>query len=187
LVQPLLDLHASPDCPKYLLDTRGRHAEGSDMRLLGKHFAYKGRKCGRYDKDEVPEMQPIMINPVGVASLLSGPRPFKAAGPDDIPAYLLKETANKLAASLAEVFKASLYQSKLPPDWKTAHIVPTHKKGDRSLPNNYKPISLTSLCCKTLEHIIIITTYTCSFHKPKFFPTHNMVLGREEVMKVNWL
>jgi len=47
LVQPLLDLRASPDCPKYLLDTRGRHAEGSDMRLLGKHFAYKGRKRGR--------------------------------------------------------------------------------------------------------------------------------------------
>ena len=91
------------------------------------------------------------INPAGVASLLMGLGPFKATGPDDIPAYLLKETANQLAPSLKQVFKASLYQSKLPSNWKTAHIVPAHKKGDRSLPNNYRPISSTSLCCKALE------------------------------------
>ena len=52
--------------------------------------------------------------------------------PDDIPAYILKETANQNAASLTQVFKASLYQSKLlwPSNWKTAHVVPAHKKGD---------------------------------------------------------
>jgi len=75
------------------------------------------------------------------ASLLLGLRPFKATGPDDIPAYLLKETANQLAPSLTQVFKASLNQSKLPSDWKTACL----QKEDRSLPNNYRPISLTSV------------------------------------------
>ena len=53
-------------------------------------------------------MQPISINPAGVASLLSGLKPFKATGPDEIPAYLLKEIANQLAPSLTLVFKASL-------------------------------------------------------------------------------
>ena len=109
--------------------------------------------------NEVPGMQPISINPAGVASLLSGLKPFKAAGPDDIPAYLLKETAYQLAPSLTQVFTASLNQSKLPSDWKTAHIIAAHKKGDRSLPNNYRPISLTSLCCKALEHIISTNIY----------------------------
>jgi len=47
LVQPLLDLRASPDCPKHLIDTRGRPAESSDVQLLGKHFAYKAKKRGR--------------------------------------------------------------------------------------------------------------------------------------------
>jgi len=110
------------------------------------------------DVCEVPAMQPITINCGGVASLLLGLKPFKATGPDDIPAYLLKETANQLAPSLTQVFKASLHQSKLPSDWKTAHIIPAYKKGDRSLPNNYRSISLTSLCCKALEHILYLFT-----------------------------
>ena len=90
--------------------------------------------------NKVPRVQPISINPAGVTSLLSGLGPFKATDPDDIPAYLLKETAYQLASSLTQVFTASLNQSKLPSGWKTAHIIPAHKKGDRSLPNNYTPI-----------------------------------------------
>ena len=36
----------------------------------------------------------------------------------------------------------------------TANITPIFKKGDRGDPSNYRPISLTSVCCKILEHII---------------------------------
>ena len=67
-------------------------------------------------EDEAPEMQPISINPAGATSLLSGLKPFKATGPAEIPAYLLKEIANQLAPSLTLIFKASLNQSKLPSD-----------------------------------------------------------------------
>ena len=35
-----------------------------------------------------------------------------------------------------------------------ANIVPIFKKGNKSSPSNYSPISLTSICCKILEHII---------------------------------
>ena len=31
---------------------------------------------------------------------------------------------------------------------------PCHKKGNCSTPSNYRPISLTNVCCKLLEHII---------------------------------
>ena len=51
------------------------------------------------NEDEVPEMQPISINTTDVESLLMGLRSFKSIGPIDIPAYLLKETANQLAPS----------------------------------------------------------------------------------------
>ena len=33
-------------------------------------------------------------------------------------------------------------------------MVPIHKKGQRSVAANYRPVSLTSICCKILEHII---------------------------------
>ena len=45
-------------------------------------------------------------------------------------------------------------QGVVPPDWKKANIVPLFKKGDKSLPENYRPISLTSLSCKLLEHVV---------------------------------
>ena len=42
----------------------------------------------------------------------------------------------------------------MPQDWLSANVCPVYKKGKRSLPINYRPISLTSVACKTLEHII---------------------------------
>jgi hypothetical protein len=42
----------------------------------------------------------------------------------------------------------------LPGDWKRATVVPIHKGGDRSLVTNYRPVSLTSVVCKQMEHVI---------------------------------
>jgi hypothetical protein len=39
-------------------------------------------------------------------------------------------------------------------DWKRATVIPTHKGGDRSLVMNYRPVSLTSVVCKQMEHAI---------------------------------
>ena len=51
-------------------------------------------------------------------------------------------------------FKASLDQSALPAAWKHAWLIPVFKKGERARPSNYRPISLTCIACKCLEHII---------------------------------
>ena len=42
--------------------------------------------------------------------------------------------------------------------WREANVVPIFKKGDRSKPANYRPVSLTAICCKQLEHIIVSNT-----------------------------
>ena len=47
LVQPLLMLKASPDCPVHLSSGKGRRPASSEKRLLGKHFAYKSPQRGR--------------------------------------------------------------------------------------------------------------------------------------------
>ena len=39
-------------------------------------------------------------------------------------------------------------------DWKIAHVTPIHKKGSKSTPNNYRPVSLSSIPCKILESLI---------------------------------
>ena len=78
----------------------------------------------------------------------------KATGPDELPARLLKELNNELSPILVVLFQASLNQGKVPQDWKLANVTPLFKKGDKSDPDNYRPVSLTSITCKLLEHII---------------------------------
>ena len=101
-----------------------------------------------------PDMPHIQINTEGILRLLLELKPNKAPGPDKIPSRLLKELAYEIAPVLAILFSATLDQSCLPADWKNANVVPIFKKNNRSCPLNYRPVSLTSICCKVLEHII---------------------------------
>ena len=87
--------------------------------------------------------------------LLQKTNPQKASGPDMIPARLLKECAEDLAPILTIIFSKSLQTGIVPDDWKTANVSAVFKKGQRYDPANYRPVSLTCLCCKMLEHIIV--------------------------------
>ena len=48
----------------------------------------------------------------------------------------------------------SLDKGECPADWKIANVTPIHKKGDRTDPSNYRPVSLTSQVCKVLESLV---------------------------------
>jgi hypothetical protein len=39
-------------------------------------------------------------------------------------------------------------------DWNHANVTPVYKKGDTHHPANYRPISLTCISCKLLEHVM---------------------------------
>ena len=100
-----------------------------------------------------PDITEIHVTLNGVYKLLKELKQHKAPGPDLIPNRLLKETAEDIAPTLTLLFQASIKQSKVPSEWKHAHISPILKKDDRSLPSNYRPISLTCVCSKLLKHI----------------------------------
>jgi hypothetical protein len=101
-----------------------------------------------------PSMVDISVSCSGVAKLLRNLKPHKAAGPDGVPARLLKEVANEIAPAITLLFQATINQGKLPSSWRKALIFPLFKKGNRSLASNYRPISLTDILCKLCEHII---------------------------------
>ena len=42
----------------------------------------------------------------------------------------------------------------IPQGWKQAIFCPIFKKGSRKSPSNYRPVSLTSVCCKVMESIV---------------------------------
>ena len=99
-------------------------------------------------------MPEIKIDWKGVHKLLKNLKTHKATGPDSIPAFILKAAADKLAPALALLFQLSLDQGEIPTDLKEALVVPIFKKGDKHQASNYRPVSLTSITCKLLEHII---------------------------------
>ena len=101
-----------------------------------------------------PPIPPTEVSVNGVIKLLKKLNPHKATGPDSIPARLLKELADCLGPVLAILYQASINTGMVPDIWKSAIVTPIFKKGDRNKPSNYRPISLTVICCKLLEHII---------------------------------
>ena len=104
--------------------------------------------------DSLPKMNDIKVSKAGVLKLLKNIKPNKATGPDGIPGKLLKICSHQLAEVFQLLFQASLDQGLVPKDWKKANVVPLYKKGNKNLAENYRPISLTSISCKLLEHII---------------------------------
>ena len=101
-----------------------------------------------------PPMDGITINSQGIVKLLKNLNPHKATGPDGIPARLLKEIAEDIAPAITLLYQASLDQGTVPSTWKKALVVPIFKKGNRSSPANYRPISLTAILSKLCEHVI---------------------------------
>ena len=78
----------------------------------------------------------------------------KAPGPDGMSPALLSACAEQLARPLCTLFMKSMKMGQLPQDWKKAIIVPIFKKGARSDPSNYRPVSLTSQACKVMERLV---------------------------------
>ncbi len=78
----------------------------------------------------------------------------KASGPDGIPCRILKELSVELAPVITKLFQKSLQTGKIPNDWSKANVTPIFKKGNRHLPENYRPVSLTCVLCKLMEHVV---------------------------------
>ena len=77
-----------------------------------------------------------------------------APGPDNVHPMLLKNCATELSKPLTLIYRESLRSGQVPEDWTSANITPIFKKGNRSHPLNYRPVSLTSVPSKILERII---------------------------------
>jgi hypothetical protein len=101
-----------------------------------------------------PSISDIIINIEGIEKLLRNINISKASGPDNIPNWILKNCAHEIAPFIANIFQLSLDTGTLPSDWRDANISSVFKKGDKHTASNYRPVSLTSVLCKTLEHII---------------------------------
>ena len=75
-------------------------------------------------------------------------------GPDELNPLLLKTMAKVFAVPLSLIYQESIRSGKIPSVWKNARVTPLFKKGQKSNPGNYRPVSLTSIVCKCIEKIV---------------------------------
>ena len=96
----------------------------------------------------------IVVTEAGVLKLLQNLDPHKACVPDQIHPRVLKELTSDIARILKTIFQLSLDTNSGPQDWRDAYVSSIFKKGCHYDPTNYPPVTLTSIPCKLLEHII---------------------------------
>ena len=68
---------------------------------------------------------------------------------------MLKECSNEISPIPALVFNESLAWGNVLDEWRQAYVSLVFKKGEKYDAVNYRLVSLTCICCKTLEHILV--------------------------------
>ncbi|UYV63814.1 hypothetical protein LAZ67_2005741 [Cordylochernes scorpioides] len=104
----------------------------------------------------------------------------KTPGPDGIHGQMISNLGKNGKERLLDIFNNSWKTGKLPQDWKTATIIPI-KKLDKSAddPKNYRPISLTSICSKLMEKIILRRDSPTTSTQEISYQKNNMDLGKD--------
>ena len=103
------------------------------------------------------EMPQIRVSSNGVKKYLMSLDPRKSTGPDEISPAVLKNFSERVPSFVEPItcmFQKSIEKAELPAIWKKAVVSPIYKGGPRDEVNNYRPVSITSILCKCLEHII---------------------------------
>ena len=98
------------------------------------------------------ENQSLCTSEFYVFKLLANLNSNKASGPDDIPAWILKENADILASIVSEILNLSYKEARLPSIWKHADIIPIPKeKPVHEVDKHLRPTSLTPIISKIAE------------------------------------
>ena len=152
-------------------------------------FDFKGKDIGKENTLEV-----LTIDEQTVEDYLKLVDPNKSSTPDCIHPRIVKECASGLAAPLTCIYQMSINTGTVPDQWKYGSVTLLHKGESRHEAKNYRPITITSLLCRTLEKIIkdgfikhldshqYITDCQHGFRKKRSCLT-NLLLNLEDIIK----
>ena len=114
----------------------------------------------------------LSIDACGVLSQHKRLNTNKAHKPDELSYQLSKLVAEELAPALTIIFQQSYDLSSTPKGLNSAIVTPIYKKGLKSDPSIYRPISPTCICCKTMEHIMLS-------HIAKHIAKNNIIINKQ--------
>ena len=93
----------------------------------------------------------IQFEPKDIEMACADLKGTAAAGPDGVPAVLLKTCRKELSKPIYHLWRSSLNKGCIPPELLLVLICPIHKGGSRSVAKNYRPVALTSHLIKCLR------------------------------------
>ena len=105
---------------------------------------------------QISEPLDIVTSPFTLSELRSATKQInssKAFGPDCIPPIIWK--SQMFEEFLLSLCNLCFSEKKCPSHWRCAQIIPVPKKGDLSLPTNYRGISLMSIAAKIYNKLIL--------------------------------
>lgn len=105
-------------------------------------------------KSEEPQISAVNFTSTDILRKIKDMKKRSAPGPDGILSQIILEVREEVSGPLAQSFNKSRVEGKLPQNWKNANVNPIFKKGDKSQPGNFRPVSLTSIICKLMESVI---------------------------------
>ena len=107
-----------------------------------------------HSQNRLSRMDPIIFGVEGIKKLLQNLLWKKANGPDNIPTRLIKDTAPEITEVVYFLLNQAYSLSQFPADWCKANVEAIFKKAAKQDSNNYRPVSLTVVLCKLIEHVI---------------------------------
>lgn len=119
----------------------------------------------------LPSMPSIVICSSDVLSGLLKLQPNKSTGPDGLKARVLKDCAHQLYQVFTRLFQLLLDNHTVPMAWKFTKIRPVPKHSGASAPNDFRPIAITSVLCKTMERVLAnhVTSLVATLQDPLQF------------------
>ena len=94
------------------------------------------------------------VHPDEVDQIISNLKNSSSFGLDLIDTSVVKLIRQEVVPALTHVINLSISSEKFPTDWKSAKIIPLHKKDDLLNPKNYRPVAILPIFSKVLERSI---------------------------------
>ena len=107
-----------------------------------------------FEKKTIASLSDITLTKVKFVVAMQSIKYSSAPGPDGAPTFLFRKYAEALALPVMLMWQASLDSGIMPERTLLAYITPILKSVDRSVPANYRPVSLTNHLTKIFERVI---------------------------------
>ena len=113
------------------------------------------------------------VYPEMIEKIIKKMKTTKTVGIDNIDSYVVKLASAELLPSITHIVNLSIKQKVFPEKWKRAKVVPLHKKEDKTVPKNYRPVALLSVLSKILEKAVFLQTIQYLEENDLLHPSHH--------------